>query len=206
MKYRMSIVASLAIFVLSNVYADTAQTTSTSLALAHKFSPILILTEATSREFGNLRVTKPEPVEIVGADSLSNLYFTAKDLGKPAVAIISDTLGINWHPQIDKDRIEANCNVDFSENFFAFLTSNCNVYGSQNGKQVVYQGLWSRCQSRECGLPLVPVRGLVFPEFFDYPGRTAAEWNNAYFGEGNYSGTDNKYKGSDFANTAYVHI
>ena len=203
------VLMSAAITLFAILSVGEAQATRSDEQLAKMFSPILVLTEETNNRYDEtvpIRVIKPEPVEIVGADSLSNLYFTAKSLGRPRIDIISDTLGINWHPQIDKDRIEANCNVDFSENFFAFLTSNCNIYGSRNGRQVIYEGIWSRCQSRECGLPKVPVRGLVFPGFFDYPGKTAAEWNSAYFGEGNYAGTDNKYRGSDFPNTAYVHI
>ena len=192
--------AVLAVLMVEDVYADVAD----DLELARKFSPILILTEETGGEWGDIRVIKPEPVEIVGADSLSNLHFTAKDLGNPRTSIISDTLGINWHPQIDKDRIEANCNVDFSQNYFAFLRSNCNIYGIQNGRAVIYEGIWSRCQTRDCGLPRIPVRGLIFPGYFDYPGDTPTSWNDIYFGEGDNDG--NTHMGRNFGNTAYVHI
>ena len=197
MKHWMVAVTWFALLLVGNAYESLAS----DLDLARKCSPILILTEDTEGEY---RVLKPEPVEIVGADSLSNLYFTAKDLGEPRADIISDTLGINWHPQIDKDRIEANCNVDFSENSFARLTSNCNIYGSQNGSEIIYEGLWSRCQSRECGLPRIPVRGPIFPEYFDYPGDTPISWNDTYFGEGDKVG--NAQMGSKFPNTAYAHV
>ena len=183
------------VFVLPMMGKEASADKASDLKLARKFSPILILTEDTGNRWGDIRVIKPEPVEIVGADSLSNLYFTAKSLDQ-RTRIVSDTLGINWHPRIDKDQIESNCNVDFSMNRFALLASNCNVYGSRNGKQVVYQGVWSRCQSKNCGLPEIPVQGPIFPEFFDYPGVNPTEWDSAYFGTGPKAG-------SNLANTAW---
>ena len=42
--------------------------------LARKFAPILILTEETGGLWGDIRVTKPEPVEIAGADSAANIW------------------------------------------------------------------------------------------------------------------------------------
>ena len=47
--------------------------------LIEKFSPILILTEETSRKWGNIIVTKPEPVNIMGATSADNIWFKIED-------------------------------------------------------------------------------------------------------------------------------
>ena len=70
-KDKMAVVALFTLLTIRYGYADPAS----DLALAHKFSPILILTEETSGEYGNVRVTKPEPVRIVGARSADSLRF-----------------------------------------------------------------------------------------------------------------------------------
>ena len=53
--------------------------------LAKLFSPILILTEETGGKWGNIKVTKPEPVGIMGATSADNIWFEmrALDTGPP---------------------------------------------------------------------------------------------------------------------------
>ena len=43
--------------------------------LAKMSSPILILTEETGGKWGDIMVTKPEPVGIMGARSADNLHF-----------------------------------------------------------------------------------------------------------------------------------
>ena len=159
MKYRMSIIASLAIFVFSYVYADTAQTTSNSLALAHKFSPILILTEATSREFGNLRVTKPEPISIMSAQYADSIRFEVRNIYKVKKGVS------NWRSLFFNRRINVD-DVDFSQNHFAFLPS-----------------LFT--QANPSGY--IPGIYLIRP-YFDYPGTTPAVWDSIYFGSGPYAG------------------
>lgn len=52
--YRMAIGALLAVFLMSDADADTDM--DGYLDLAHKFSPILILTEVTSDDFGDISV------------------------------------------------------------------------------------------------------------------------------------------------------
>ena len=42
---------------------------ASDLELTRKFSPILVLTEDTGDSWGDIRVTKPEPVEMVNAQS-----------------------------------------------------------------------------------------------------------------------------------------
>jgi hypothetical protein len=168
--------------------------------LAEMFSPILILTEETRNIYDDetvpIRVIKPEPVEIVGADSVQNIWITGKDL--------SDERRINWgpperySPRIRLDDFEKGnkCSkVDFSENKFAFLTSDCRRFHSGSaplGMDVpnpVPVGKEARG----------PSNGWVHPDHFNYPGKTAAEWNNTYFGTGAYAGWN-------YPNTAYVHI
>ena len=43
--------------------------------LAEMFSPILILTEETGGQWGDIIVTKPEPVGIMGATSADSIWF-----------------------------------------------------------------------------------------------------------------------------------
>ena len=54
--------------------ADAA-TDAELLALAKKFSPVLILTEETGHKWGDIKVLKPEPVNIMGATSADNIWF-----------------------------------------------------------------------------------------------------------------------------------
>ena len=57
----------IAVVLLASLrVAETYATPESDLRLAQKFSPILILTEETGDEWGDIRVIKPEPVEIVG--------------------------------------------------------------------------------------------------------------------------------------------
>ena len=65
MKYRMTISMLFALLLIGDAYADT--TSDSDLILARMFSPILILTK--DEEEPSRRVIKPEPVEIVGANS-----------------------------------------------------------------------------------------------------------------------------------------
>ena len=59
-------------FMTAEADAETA-----AERLAEMFSPILILTEETGHKWGDIKVTKPEPVEIMGAQSAENLRFWA---------------------------------------------------------------------------------------------------------------------------------
>ena len=154
--------------------------------LAEMFSPILILTEETRNVYDDetvpIRVLKPEPVSIIGANSTSNIWVSAKRVNEERVG---EGLPGSYQPAIDLDdfEIQDECsNVDFSENRFAFLTSDC---------RMSFSGI-----PPGSGIPSVLV---VYPDHFDYPGDTATEWNNTYFGTGSYAGENH-------SNTAYVHI
>ncbi len=76
MKCRMVIITLLALLMVEDAYADPAS----DLALARKFSPILILTEETGGQWGDIRVIKPEPVQIVNTGSSSDLWFEVRAL------------------------------------------------------------------------------------------------------------------------------
>ena len=53
---------------------------------------------------------------------------------------------------------------------------------------------------------LYPNGEYTLEAYFDYPGTTAAEWNDVYLGEGAYAGSVNYHKGRNHPNTAYVHV
>ncbi len=75
-------IATIALFIMLVVNGAKA-TSSDAERLAKMFSPILVLTEETSTEYDAtepIRVIKPEPVEIVGAGSASNIWIYGKDL------------------------------------------------------------------------------------------------------------------------------
>ena len=55
--------------------AETYANPDSDSLLAYKFSPILILTEDTGDRWGDIRVTKPEPVEILNAQSADSIRF-----------------------------------------------------------------------------------------------------------------------------------
>ena len=168
--------------------------------LAEMFSPILILTEETRNVYDDatvpIRVIKPEPVEIVGADSVKNVWITGKNL--------LDNKRINsgaperYRPRIRLDDFEKEdkCSeVDFSANKFAFLTSDCRRSHSGSAPLGVDVPNPVPVGKEARG----PSNGWVHPDHFNYPGKTAAEWNNTYFGTGAYAG-------ENYPNTAYVHI
>ncbi|MCY3737303.1 MAG: hypothetical protein OXG13_12925 [Gemmatimonadaceae bacterium] len=68
-------IVALALFAGSMTAEVDAETEAEQLA--EMFSPILILTEETGGKWGDIIVTKPEPVNIMGAQSAENLHFIA---------------------------------------------------------------------------------------------------------------------------------
>ncbi|MCE2448346.1 MAG: hypothetical protein J4F35_08180 [Candidatus Latescibacteria bacterium] len=166
----MAIIVSLAGLLVENLYADTA---IDSLSLAHKFSPILVLTKDESGEYGTIRVTKPEPVEIMGAQSADPLQFYVGTLSKKFRDLDWSSLNdSNWNPLPYP-------NVDFSRSHFAFL------WGGQYFGSPFLDG-----QLQSAGYYF------ILP-YFDYLGTTSDVWNSVYFGEGDYADINNKYKGQD---------
>ena len=135
------------------------------LNLAKKFSPILILAEETGHKWGNIKVTKPEPVEIMGAQSAENLRFGIFSSANGAKLGDIDSY-LNWDPPL------GNSKVSFSQNKFAFFV---------NG---LYQG----------DPPGDIARGAhLVKAYFDYPGTTPTEWNDTYFGSGARAGENENF-------------
>ncbi len=160
--------------VIGVAKADAAS----DLELAKKFSPILILAEETGHKWGDVKVIKPEPVEIMGATSADNVWISSFDLNDDWVA--EGVIGDNPSP-ITLEDFEENCpKVDFSANKFAFLTPGCSF---------IHRGIHPNG---------VGFSGRVRPHF-NYPGKTPKAWNDTYLGSGPYAG-------ENFPNTAYVHI
>ena len=170
------VIAVLTLF--ASLMAAEADAATDTERLAEMFSPILILAEETGHKWGDIKVTKPEPVEIMGAQSADSLWMSSFDLNDDWVTegVIGD-----YPSSITFEAFEAKCSkVDFSANKFAFLTSDCFL---------IHNGIHPNG---------VAFHGKVRPNF-NYPGNTPQEWNDTYFGSGARAG-------ANFPNTAYVHI
>ena len=122
------------------------------------------------------RVLKPEPVSIVGAESARNLVF---NIGE-GIAEVRSFEG--WVPSLQNS--VQHLGINFAQNNFALLPRSFDYEGIPPGVR----------QSSQY---------TVKPRF-DYPGTTPALWDSVYFGKGHFA--DHTKKGSNFDNTAYVHI
>ena len=67
--------------------------------LVKKFSPILMLTEDTGRKWGDIIVTKPKPMNIMGATSAENLRFRVFSSAIGAKVGNIDSY-LNWDPPL----------------------------------------------------------------------------------------------------------
>jgi len=165
--------------------------------LAEIFSPILILTEETSTEYDRIepiQVIKPEPVSIVGAEAAANIWVSAYEYS--GIHAMTEPLNSSrWYPRMDEfqeNNWYPNEKVIFQENKFAFLDNAApRAYFSAGGG-------------------LSPGNYLIRTHF-EYPGNTASEWNNTYFGTGKQVEHHplfplSYYEGENHPNTAYVHI
>ncbi len=184
----------VALILLAALMAADVAAETDDERLVDMFSPILVLVEDTGGKWGDIRVTKPEPVEIVGANSAGNIWFEAWELGGISGGTEEDTLGTPssgptfvasapldssfWLPSLYRYDTVWYSNVDFVRSRFAFLDHGSRVYPSVGGG-------------------LDPGQYLVRAFGFEYPGITPAEWNDAYFGKG-------RYAGKKFLNTAYI--
>ena len=120
------IIFALTLFAVPMAAKADAETAAERLA--EMFSPILILTEETGGKWGDIKVIKPEPVEIMGATSADNVWISSFDLNDDWVA--EGVIGDNPSP-ITLEDFEENCpKVDFSANKFAFLTPGCSFIHS----------------------------------------------------------------------------
>ena len=150
---------------------------SSDSVLAAKFSPILILTEETGRKWGDIRVLRPERVEIIDAQSADSIRFQVYNhLGQKIGGVrrwrsLDHT---NWQPPP--------ASIDFAQNRFAFLTR------KYTGRPFLDGTRYAHGQYH-------------ISSYFDYPGKGPGVWNDTYFGSGSQSGSH-----PDNTNTAYVHI
>lgn len=153
--------------------------------LAKKFSPILILTEHPTLD--GRRVIFPEPVEIMGAESISNLKFRINNiLGQELADDLYSDLTSSWRDHLNSIyQNSINNSINLSENKFAFLPA-----------ALRYQG-------RPPGL----ADGTYFVlAYFDYPGEKEKgdnSWYDYYYGR---TVPPHSQAGSNFAHTSYVHI
>ena len=150
---------------------------ATDSVLAAKFSPILILTEERGGKWGDIRVLKPEPVGIIGAQSADSLRFQVYNLLGQKIGGIRDwrSLDFNsWQPPPST--------IDFSQDRFAFLTR------KYTGRPMLDETRYAYGQ-------------YLISSHFEYPGEGPTVWNDTYFGSGSQSGSH-----AANANTAYVHI
>ena len=156
-----------------------------SKELAKKFSPILILTKNLTQP--DRKVIFPEPVEIMGAKSVSNLKFRINNvLGQELSDRFYSALTSSWRDYLNSIyQNTINNSINLSENKFAFLPA-----------ALRYQG-------RPPGL----ADGIYFVlAYFDYPGEQETGENSWY---DYYTGTTDPphpQAGANFSNTAYVHI
>ena len=166
----------VALTLFSALIAAEADAETAAERLAEMFSPILILAEETGHKWGDIRVIKPEPVEIMGAQSADSLWISSFDLDDKWVTegVIGD-----YPSSITFEAFEARCpKVDFSANKFAFFTPDCFL---------IHNGIHPNG---------IAFHGKVRPNF-NYPKKTPDEWNDTYFGSGARAG-------ANFPNTAYV--
>ena len=179
--------------MLAALLAAEAQVETDEDRLAKMFSPILILTEETGGKWGDIKVQKPEPVGIMGATSADNIWFKLSNLSNQVVG--SDRLrnlidtGVLTSADVGRNQREwfpAPKSVDLLNNKYAFFNSTVplNTYN-------VYEG------------SLVP--GIHSLEMYlNFPGTDTESWNQAYLGLGDKH--DHPQRGSQWPNTAYVHI
>ncbi len=164
------LVFSLLSFV-DHVHADGTR----DKLLAKKFAPILVLTEHPT--ISGRIVLNPEPVEIMGADSLSNVRVVSANL--LGGYFLEASYLADWNPPLNFP------GVDASRNQFAFLTT----------QRRFYDGIRPGENSESVNM-------VVKPLFFDYPGDDRASWNPAYLG----TGGDDAHAGWRFRNTVYARV
>ena len=160
-----------------------------SKELAKLFSPILILTEHPSRE--NRRVIFPEPVEIMGAESVSNLWFHFTDEASHGLL----DLDLSYQNLSTSERNDLIAfyqrqypDINFSQNKFASIPEVLTFNAAQSIKGTSVEGVKAH---------------------FEYPGvredndeGTSKNWYQYYF-----SSTHPKRGAApEFSHTAYVHI
>ena len=177
-----------ALTLFNVVMVEGTNTETDAERLAEMFSPILILTEETGGKWGDIIVTKPEPVGIMGATSADNIQFDiythsrTGQLAKVDSALLGDETWFNpkdvqsnektWDP--GKERIK------LLENKFAYFNGLRDLpFTATAGSQNMTQGKSYTLKDA----------------YFDFSGVNPTEWNNTY-----------KNIGENHPNTSYVHI
>ena len=183
------------ITVLAALLATEATAEADELELAKMFSPMLILTEETGGKWGDIKVTKPEPVNIMGATSADNIWFELTRLSGRVVGSdgLRNLMDSGFLDSMDVKRNQSHWFpapkiVDFLIGKYAFFVStvplrNYAVYPDTRGS--------------------LPTGNYNVEMYLDYPGTGTASWNQTYFGLGDKH--DHPQRGSQFPNTAYVH-
>ena len=106
------IIFALTLFAVPMAAKADAETAAERLA--EMFSPILILTEETGGKWGDIKVIKPEPVEIMGATSAGNIWFELSSTqdGRPvASGRLSSLIGSGVLDKSDIKRNQASWSV-----------------------------------------------------------------------------------------------
>ena len=144
--------------------------------LARKFAPILVLTQNPIES--GYKVLQPEPVQIVGAESISNVQVEVFTLPGGRHFYSGP---ITESPPIIRNRFPG---VDYSSNKFAFL------FGHET--------------SNVGALPpeVDPPQIFALRTYFDYPGDGQDSWNAEYFKRGG----DDANAGWRFMNTVYARV
>ena len=132
------------------VYADFVANSASDSTLASKFAPVLVLTKNPTRP--GREVLRPEPVEIMGAESLWNVYFSVWTADGNSLSQNGRT-PVQWRELENLLGSQGFANVNFADNKFAYL-------GMDSPTEL--DGEW------------------VSPHFFDYPGEDKESWNREY--------------------------
>ena len=158
-----------------------------SIELAEKFSPILILTKNPTQR--DRKVIFPEPVEIMGANSVSNLWFSLHTITGQFLERFQYPAS-GWSSDLRSDYQSQFSDINFSENKFASLPEVLSYTGRPPGDYAT-------------GAYRVTAH-------FEYPGNGDRDdesegkdsWYDYYFSATHAKRGDHP----DFPHTAYVHI
>ncbi len=100
------------------VYADFVANSASDSTLASKFAPVLVLTKNPTRP--GREVLRPEPVEIMGAESLWNVYFSVWTADGNSLSQNGRT-PVQWRELENLLGSQGFANVNFADNKFAYL-------------------------------------------------------------------------------------
>ena len=209
MKLMLVVSTLFAVLMVEKAYA------ASDLEVARKFSPILILTEETGGQWGDIRVIKPEPVTIVGAESADSLRFDVyaqyPETNPPTETTVVGFAG--WNPPLtfpNVKKIPPSSNPPYSAAGTTIYPPPTpqdieNAVADSNFLRIDFsQDKFSFLRPFEyIGYPTQTVKDSLYKvyPYFDYPGTGPEGWNDTYFGSGPKAGEN-----PSNPNTAYVHI